>query len=256
MIDPRAIIHPQARLHESVTVGPFSVIDADVEIGEGTTIGPHVVIKGPCRIGRENHIFQFSSLGEVPQDLKFHGEYSLLEIGDRNSIREFTTLHRGTEGGGGVTRIGSDNLLMAYAHVAHDCVIGNHVILANAASLAGHVHVEDHAILGGFAVVHQFCHIGAHCFVGGFSKVSQDVAPFLMVDGARARAVGLNKEGLKRRGFTPETLSLLTRAFKRLVKSRPTSEGEWAEIDAMALESPEVAQFLEFIRASKRGIVR
>ncbi|MGC9457302.1 MAG: acyl-ACP--UDP-N-acetylglucosamine O-acyltransferase [Halothiobacillaceae bacterium] len=256
MIDSRAIVSDEARIDPSVKIGPFAIIEGEVEIGRGTVIGPHAVIKGPCRIGEDNEIFQFAVVGEVPQDLKFRGEHSLLEIGDRNRIREFSSLHRGTEGGGGLTRIGSDNLLMAYTHVAHDCQIGNQVILANAASLAGHVVVEDHAILGGFAVVHQFCRIGAHAFIGGATKITQDVAPYVMVDGARARAVSLNKEGLRRRGFGAEELAALHKAFKWVVKSRPVDDAQWAELDRMAESSAAVAHLLDFVRNSERGIVR
>ena len=256
MIDPRAIISDKACIDPSVKIGPYSIIDGEVTIGAGTVIGPHVVIKGPCYIGQDNEIYQFAVIGEIPQDLKFAGEHSVIEIGDRNRIREFASLHRGTKGGGGATRIGNDNLLMAYTHVAHDCQVGNHVILANAASLAGHVEVQDYAILGGFAVVHQFCRIGAHAFVGGATKITQDVAPFIMVDGARARAVSLNKEGLKRRGFSAADITLLNRAFKRVIKSRPTNEAEWAQLYELAKQSEPLAQLLAFIKTSTRGIVR
>ncbi|MEO1751349.1 acyl-ACP--UDP-N-acetylglucosamine O-acyltransferase [Thiofaba sp. EF100] len=255
MIDPRAVIHPKARIGEQVSIGPFSVIGAEVEIGEGTWIGPHVVINGPTRIGRDNRIFQFASIGEAPQDLKYAGEPTRLEIGDRNTIREGSTIHRGTTQGEGVTVIGSDNLFMATTHVAHDCRIGSHVIMANCASLAGHVVVEDWAILSGFSVVHQFCRIGAHSFAGGATKITQDIPPFVMVDGARARAIGINKNGLKRRNFSEETIRELHRAFKLVIRNRPTKEN-WDEAEEMAATCPEVRQFLDFIRASQRGIVR
>jgi UDP-N-acetylglucosamine acyltransferase len=255
MIDPRAVIHPKARIGENVSIGPFTVIGADVEIGDGCWIAPHVVINGPTRIGRDNRIFQFASVGEAPQDLKYNGEPTRLEIGDRNTIREGSTIHRGTVQGQGVTVIGNDNLFMATTHVAHDCVIGNHVIMANAASLAGHVVVEDWAILSGFSVVHQFCRIGAHCFAGGATKITQDVPPYVMVDGARARAIGINKNGLKRRNFSEETIRELHRAFKLVIRNRPTKEN-WDEAEEMAATCPEVRQFLDFIRASQRGIVR
>ena len=255
MIHPTAIIAPEAQLDPGVIVGPFVVIDGAVQIGAGTRIDSHAVVKGPCRIGRDNHIFSHAVLGEIPQDLKFSGEDSWLEIGDRNQFREFSTVHRGTEGGGGVTRIGSDSLFMAYAHVAHDCQIGSHVILANAASLAGHAEVGDHAIFGGFAVAHQFCRIGAHAFIGGFSKISKDVPPFVMVDGARARAIGLNKEGLRRRGFSAETLTVLGRCFRQLVKKQG-DEMVWAEFEQAAATEPALQQMLDFIRASTRGITR
>jgi len=255
VIHPSAIISDEARLHESAQVGPFTIIEGEVEIGANTVIESHVVIKGPCRIGTNNHIFSHAVVGEVPQDLKFAGERTFLEIGDRNRIREFSTIHRGTAGGGGLTRLGSDILLMAYAHVAHDCLVGDHVILANAASLAGHVEVGEHAIFGGFAVAHQFCHIGAHAFIGGFSKVSKDVVPFVMADGARARAIGLNKEGLKRRGFSPETITLLNRCFRQLVK-RQGDDLVWTEFEQAAETEPALSEMLDFIRESERGITR
>lgn len=255
MIHPTAIISPEATLDPSVVVGPYVVIEGAVEIGAGTKIDSHSILKGPCRIGRDNHVFSHVIIGEIPQDLKFRGEVSSVEIGDRNQIREFSTIHRGTQGGGGVTRIGSDNLIMAYAHIAHDCTLGEHVILANAASLAGHVSVGDFAILGGFAVAHQFCRIGAHAFIGGFSKLSKDVPPFVMADGARARSVGLNKEGLKRRNFSSETINLLSRAFRQLVKKQG-DEKVWAEFDEAAKGDPALAQMLAFIRMSERGITR
>lgn len=255
MIHPTAIISAEATLDPSVRVGPYVVIEGAVEIAANTQIDSHSVIKGSCRIGRDNHIFSHAVLGEVPQDLKFKGEHALLEIGDRNQIREFSSLHRGTEGGGGVTRVGSDNLIMAYAHIAHDCQIGDHVILANAASLAGHVTVGDFAIFGGFAVAHQFCRIGAHAFIGGFSKLSKDVPPFVMADGARARSIGLNKEGLKRRNFLPETITLLNRCFRQLVKKQG-DDMVWAEFEQAAEHDAALKQMLEFIRTSERGIAR
>ncbi len=255
MIHPSAIVSDEARLHDSVQVGPFAIIEGEVEIGADTIVESHAVIKGPCRIGTNNHIFSHAVVGEVPQDLKFAGERTFLEIGDRNRIREFSTIHRGTAGGGGLTRLGSDILVMAYAHVAHDCLVGDHVILANAASLAGHCEVGEHAIFGGFAVAHQFCHIGAHAFIGGFSKVSKDVVPFVMADGARARAIGLNKEGLKRRGFSPETITLLNRCFRQLVK-RQGDDLVWTEFEQAAETEPALAEMLDFIRDSERGITR
>ncbi len=255
MIDSRAVISDEAKLDPSVEVGPYAIIEGAVEIGPGTRIGPHSVIKGPCRIGRDNQIFSHAVIGEIPQDLKFHGEESWVVIGDNNQIREFSTIHRGTEGGGSVTRIGSGNLIMAYAHVAHDCQIGDHVILANAASLAGHVTVGDYAIFGGFSVAHQFCRIGAHAFIGGFSKLSKDVPPYVMVDGARARAVGLNKEGLRRRNFSNDTITLLNRCFRKLVK-RQGDETVWQEFEEAAKTDEALAEMLNFIRSSERGITR
>jgi UDP-N-acetylglucosamine acyltransferase len=255
VIHSTAIISDEASLHESVPVGPFAIIEGEVEIGANTVVESHAVIKGPCRIGEDNHIFSHAVVGEVPQDLKYAGERTFLEIGDRNRIREFSTIHRGTGGGGGLTRLGSDILVMAYAHVAHDCLVGDHVILANAASLAGHVEVGEYAIFGGFAVAHQFCHIGPHAFIGGFSKVSKDVVPFVMADGARARAIGLNKEGLKRRGFSQETITLLNRCFRQLVK-RQGDDLAWTEFEQAAETEPALAEMLDFIRESDRGITR
>lgn len=255
MIDPRAIIHPDARIGDGVSIGPFTIIGADVEIGDGTWIGPHVVINGPTRIGRENRIYQFASIGDAPQDLKYAGEPSRLEIGDRNTIRENCTMHRGTAHGESVTVVGNDNLFMVGTHIAHDCRIGNNVIMANAASLAGHVVVEDWAILSGFSVVHQFCRIGAHSFAGGMTKITQDIPPFVMVDGARARPIGINKIGLKRRGFSDDVIRELHRVFKLLIRNRAVKES-WDEAEEIAATSPAVRQFIDFIRASQRGIVR
>ena len=256
MIDSRAIIDSTARLANGVTIGSFSVIGPDVEIGEDTWIGPHVVINGPSRIGRQNKIFQFASVGDIPQDKKFSGEASRLEIGDRNVIREFCTINRGTEQGGGVTRIGNDNWIMAYVHIAHDCIIGNSVIFSNAASLAGHVTVDDHAILGGFTLVHQFCAIGANCFTAMGSVIPKDVPPYIMVSGHMARPFGLNAEGLKRRGFSAETLVNLRRAYKILYKSGLTVEQAKEKLRELVDVCPEANLFIEFLGKSTRGIVR
>lgn len=256
MIDSRAIIDSTARLANGVTIGSFSVIGPDVEIGEDTWIGPHVVINGPSRIGRQNKIFQFASVGDIPQDKKYSGEASRLEIGDRNVIREFCTINRGTEQGGGVTRIGNDNWIMAYVHIAHDCIIGNSVIFSNAASLAGHVTVDDHAILGGFTLVHQFCAIGANCFTAMGSVIPKDVPPYIMVSGHMARPFGLNAEGLKRRGFSAETLVNLRRAYKILYKSGLTVEQAKEKLRELVDVCPEANLFIEFLGKSTRGIVR
>jgi UDP-N-acetylglucosamine acyltransferase len=255
-IHPTAIVDSSAVIADDVTIGPYSVIGADVEIASGTVIGPHVVINGPTRIGRDNHIFQFGSIGECPQDLKYDGERTTLEIGDRNRIREFVTLHRGTAGGGGVTRIGSDNLLMAYVHVAHDCIVGEHTILANNASIAGHVVVGDYAILGGFTTVHQFTRIGAHCFTGFATAIDRDVLPYFTVAGNRARAVGINKEGLNRRGFTAASIRALQEAFKLLVKSEGPMKERLEKVEAIAAENTEVNDMLVFLRGSGRGWIR
>lgn len=256
MIDPRAIVDPAARLAADVAVGPFAIVGPDVEIGAGTWVGPHAIINGPTRIGRDNRIFQFASIGEIPQDKKYAGEKTRLEIGDRNTFRESCTVHRGTVQGGGVTRIGSDNLIMATVHIAHDCIVGNHVIFANAASLAGHVTIDDYAILGGFTLVHQFCTLGAHCFTAMGSVIPKDVPPYVMVSGHMARPYGLNTEGLKRRGFDAATLTALRRAYKVIYKSGLTVEQAREQLVAMTGDCAEVGLFVDFLGRSTRGIVR
>lgn len=256
MIDPRAVIDPKAELDEGVSVGPFAIVGAEVRIGAGTEIGPHAVIRGPTRIGRDNRIFQFTSVGEDPQDKKYDGERTFLEIGDRNHVREFATIHRGTVQDAGTTRIGDDNLFMAYTHVAHDCQIGSHVIMANAASLGGHVKVQDWAILGGFTTVHQFCRIGAHSFSGMGSAVSKDVPPYLMIAGHPARPHGINLEGLKRRGFAAERLTAIKRAYKTLYVSGRKLETALAELAELAADQDDVRRMLSFIESSARSIVR
>jgi UDP-N-acetylglucosamine acyltransferase len=256
MIDPRAAIDPKAELDEGVRVGAFAIIGAEVQVGAGTEIGPHAVIRGPTRIGRDNRIFQFTSVGEDPQDKKYAGERTFLEIGERNHIREFATIHRGTVQDAVTTRIGNDNLLMAYTHVAHDCQIGNHVIMANAASLGGHVKVEDWAILGGFTTVHQFCRIGAHSFSGMGSAISKDVPPFVMISGHPARPHGINTEGLKRRGFSAERGAAIKRAYKTLYLSGLKLEEALERLTEQAAEQSDVQRILRFIESSERSIVR
>ena len=256
MIHPQAIIDPSARIADDASIGPFCVIGADVEIGSGTRVASHVVINGPTRIGRDNEIFQFASIGEKPQDLKFHDEPTELVVGDRNRIREYVTLHRGTPGGGNVTRIGSDNLLMANVHVAHDCILGDHIILANATALAGHVIVEDHVILGGYTTVHQFTRIGAHAFTGFSTAIDRDVLPFFTVAGNRARAIGINKEGLKRRDFPPETIRALQDAFKLLIKSTTSHKVALEKVEELAQQDENVRKMLDFLDASERGWIR
>jgi len=256
MIHETAIVDPSARIADDVSIGAYSVIGAEVEIGEGTKIGPHVVIHGPTTIGRNNQVFQFASLGEQPQDLKYANEPTRLEIGDHNMIREFVTLNRGTAEGGGVTRIGSHNLLMAYVHVAHDCQVGSHIVFANNASLAGHVVVEDYAGLGGFSLVHQFTRIGSHCFTSMGSAINRDVPPFVIVSGNYAKAYGINKVGLQRKGFSAEAIRALQNAFKILVRSHQSREAAMEEIQSLYEAHAEVKQFVDFISASKRGIVR
>jgi UDP-N-acetylglucosamine acyltransferase len=256
LIDARAIIDPKADLDEAVEVGPFSVIGPDVQIGKGTWIGPHAVIKGPTRLGQDNRVFQFASVGEDPQDKKYAGESTRLEIGDHNVIREFTTIHRGTVQAGGVTRIGNHNLLMAYTHVAHDCILGDHTILANAASLGGHVSIDDYAILGGFTIVHQFCRIGAHCFCGMGSAISKDLPPYVLVSGNPAKPHGINSEGLRRRAFSGETIAQIKRAYKQLYLSGKGLEAALEVLRDMALETPELDILVDFLSQPGRGILR
>lgn len=256
MIHPQAIIDPSAKIADDVSIGPFTVIGANVEIDSGTTVASHVVINGPTRIGKDNRIFQFASVGEKPQDLKFNDEPTELIVGDRNTIREYVTLHRGTPSGGNVTRIGNDNLFMASSHVAHDCILGNNIILANATALAGHVVVDDHVILGGYTTVHQFTRIGAHAFSGFSSAIDRDVLPFFTVAGNRARAVGINKEGLKRRGYSPESIRALQGAFKLLIKSTCSHKVALEKVEELAKQDKDVRKVLDFIDASERGWIR
>jgi UDP-N-acetylglucosamine acyltransferase len=256
MIHPTAIVDPGAKIAANVEIGPYSIIGADVEIGEHTVIGPHVVIKGHTRIGRENRIFQFSSLGEVPQDKKYAGEPTRLEIGDRNVIREFCTFNLGTAQDAGVTRIGDDNWIMAYVHIAHDCQVGNKTTFANNAQLAGHVVVEDWAILGGYTGVHQFCRVGAHVMTAVGTVVLQDIPPYLMAAGNTAQPYGINVEGLKRRGFTAESLSALKRAYRTLYKSGLLLEEAKIKLAEEAKTQPDVQRFVDFLAVSKRGIIR
>ena len=256
MIHPQAIIDPSARLGENVHVGPFSVIGAGVEIGDGSWIGPHVVINGPTRIGRQNRIFQFASLGEAPQDLKYAGEPTRLEVGDRNIVREYCTFSRGTVAGGGLTHIGDDNLFMAYVHVAHDCHVGNKTVFANCASLAGHVSVGDYAILGGFTGIHQFCRVGAHCMTGIATITFKDVPPFILASGNTARPYGLNLRGLKRRGFSEAAIDALRLAYKIIYRSGLKLDQALERLDSMAQEHEEVRHLADFIRQSQRGIIR
>ncbi len=255
-IHASAIIEVGAQLADDVRVGAYSVIRSEVKIEAGTVVGPHVVIEGRTSIGRDNEIFQFSSIGAIPQDLKFHGEESTLVIGDRNKIREFTTLHLGTEDGGGQTIIGNDNLFMAYTHVAHDCRVGDHVILANAATLAGHVQVDDYAILGGMSAVHQFTRIGSHVMASGGSMIAQDVVPFVIVQGDRAKTVGLNLVGLKRRGFTGTELSAIKKAYRVLFRSGKRQDEALDELEGWDDIPTPIRQLIEFVRQSERGIVR
>ena len=259
-IDSRAIISPKAQLAEGVTVGPYTVIEDGVEIGKGTWVGPHAVIKGPTRIGADNKIFQFASIGDAPQDLKYKGEPTRLEIGDRNVFREFTTMNRGTVGGGGVTVIGSDNLFMAFTHVAHDCRVGSRIVMANYATLAGHVELGDWVIMGGYSGTHQFTNVGAHAFIGNNAAVTRDVPPYVMAVGTPAVPHSINSEGLKRRGFTPVMISALREAYKIIYRRGLPLDAARAELHKRQQEIPEAAEhlqtMLDFLEVASRGIIR
>jgi UDP-N-acetylglucosamine acyltransferase len=256
MIHATAQIDAGAHIGAHVSVGAYSVIGANVEIGDGSSIGPHVVIEGPTRIGRNNRIWQFASIGADPQDKKYHGENSELVIGDDNIVREFVTINRGTADGGGTTRIGNGNWIMAYVHIAHDCVVGNHTVFSNNATLAGHVEVGDYTILSGFAGVHQFCRIGAHAFIGMNCMVNGDVPPFVMMAADYGRPRGINSEGLKRRGFSAERIAAIKRAYRTLYLSKQPLEESRAALAAAAAEAPDVRTLLEFIERGQRPLVR
>ncbi len=256
LIDSTAVIDSSAEIADDVTIGPFTVIGANVRIDSGTVVGPHVVIKGPISIGKQNHIYQFASIGEDPQDKKYANEVTHLEIGDGNTIREYCTMHRGTKQDQGVTKIGSDNLFMAYTHVAHDCVIGDNVIMANGASLAGHVHLHDHAILGGFTLVHQFTQIGQFSFAAMGSAITQDIPPFVMVGGRPTRPHGINSVGMERWGSTPEAIRLIRKAYKILYKSNLKLEDAIEEMEDIAGDHNELSNMVSFLRNVTRGILR
>ena len=256
VIHPTAVIDERAVVGERVRIGPYCVVDGDVEIGEGTVLKAHVVVTGHTRIGADNVIYPFATIGEENQDLKYAGEPTRVEIGDRNRIRESVTIHRGTVQDRGVTTVGSDNLLMVNAHVAHDCAIGNHCILANNATLGGHVTIDDHAIIGGMCAVHQFCTIGAHVMVGGCSGVAQDVPPFVIAQGNHASPVGVNTVGLQRRGFTKEDIQAIRAAYKVLYRSGKTLEEAKAEIADIARDHAQVQPFYDFFERSTRGLIR
>ena len=256
MLHPTAIIHPKAKLAKSVEVGAYSIIGEHVEIGPGTIIGPHVVINGHTRIGKHNRIFQFCSLGEIPQDKKYAAEPTRLEIGDHNTIREFCSFNIGTVQEERVTRLGNHNWIMAYVHIAHDCQVGNHTIFANNAQLAGHVRVDDFAILGGFTGVHQFCMVGAHVMTGVGTVLTQDVPPYVTASGNPSAPYGINSEGLRRRGFTSDSVLAIKRAYKTLYKSGLTLEQAKLTIHEQAAESPELNILVDFLGHSQRGIIR
>jgi len=255
-IHPTAIVHPGARLGRGVEIGAYTLVGEHVEIGDGTRVGPHAVIEGHSRIGRDNRIFQFSSIGAIPQDMKYAGEPTRLEIGDRNTIREFCTLNCGTVQDAGVTRLGNDNWLMAYVHVAHDCQVGSHTIFANNAQLAGHVVVGDRAILGGFTAVHQFVRIGAHSLTAMGSILLQDLPPYVTCSGNSATPHGINSEGLRRRGYSAAAVMAIKRAYKTLYKSGLKLDEAQAEIAAAAAATPELQVLLDFLAAPGRGIIR
>lgn len=256
MIDPQAIIHPSAQLADDVEVGPWTTIGPDVVIGAGCRIASHVVIKGPTVIGANNHIYQFSTVGEDTPDLKYQGEPTRLVIGDNNIIREGVTIHRGTIQDRSETTIGNDNLIMAYVHIGHDSVVGNHCILVNNTALAGHVIIGDWAILSGFTLVHQFCHIGSHSFTGMGSAVGKDVPAFVMVNGAPAAAKSINSEGLRRRGFSKDEIAVINRAFKVIYRRGLTVEEALAQLRPMAEDCAPLSMMIESLQISKRGIVR
>ncbi len=257
MIHPTSIVDERAEIGDDVDIGPWCVIGADVVIGSGTCIGPHVVCRGPTRIGQNNRIFQFCSIGDDPQDKKYHGEpESYLEIGDGNTIREYCTMNRGTLQGGGVTRVGSNNWIMAYVHIAHDCIVGNDTVFANNASLAGHVAVEDRAILGGFTVVHQFCKIGSYSFSAFASVITKDIPPYVMVSDNPAGARGINREGLRRAHFSQETIDILRRAYKIIYRQGLTVDHAVEQLAELAAGCEAVRPLIDFLRESKRGIVR
>jgi UDP-N-acetylglucosamine acyltransferase len=256
VIDPKAIVSPKAQLASNVTVGPFSIIGPDVQIGSGTIVGPHVVINGPTVIGADNHIFQFASLGDAPQDKKYNGEPTRLEIGDRNVFRESCTMNRGTAQDRGITRIGSDNLFMAYSHVAHDCQVGSNTVFANCASLAGHVEIGDWVILGGLTAVHQHTKIGAHAFLAGGCIAQRDVPPYVMVAGNPAIPHAVNSEGLKRRGFTPDQIHNIREAYRILYLRDLKLAEAMTQLRTLGETQPEVRAFADFIASSTRSLVR
>jgi UDP-N-acetylglucosamine acyltransferase len=256
VIDPRAVVDSSAKIDSSVSIGAYAIIGADVEIGRGTRIEPHAVIKGPTIIGADNHIFQFASIGDDPQDKKYAGERTKLVIGDRNTIREFVTLNRGTVQDAGVTTIGSDNWIMAYCHVAHDCVVGNNTIFANNASIAGHVRVGDYAILGGFTAAHQFCRIGPHTLASMFSYITKDVPAYVTISGRPAEPRGINAEGLKRRGFTADQIRNIREAYRVVFRQDLKLDEAIAELTPLVAEQPEIKLFVDSLRDGSRGLAR
>ena len=256
MKNENCLIHPGAKLADDVVVGPGSFIGADVEIGEGTWIGPHVVIQGPTVIGKNNKIFQFSSIGDAPQDKTYQGEPTRLEIGDHNIIREFTMISRGTVKGGGLTRLGNHNFLMAYTHIGHDCMLGNHISLVNYSALSGHVTVDDFVNIGGYAAVHQFCHVGAYSFIARATYVTKDVLPYVMIAGHNTSACGINTVGLRRAGFSSEAIDALRRAYKIIFRKGLTVQQAIVELELMQNDYVEIIPMIDALKQSNRGIVR
>ena len=256
MIDPRAIVSSDAQLAPDVVVGPFTVIGPGVVIGAGTWIGPHAVINGPTTLGRDCKVFQFASIGDAPQDKKYRGEPTRLEVGDRNVFREFCTINRGTVSGHGVTRIGDDNLFMAYSHVAHDCIVGSKCVMSNCTALAGHVEIGDWVILSGYAAVHQFCKVGAHAFLANNAAVTRDVPPYVMVAGSPAEPKGINSEGLKRRDFDAGQIANIKNAYRVLFRSGLKLAEATEQLKVLAATQPEVGAFVEFLGTVTRSVVR
>jgi UDP-N-acetylglucosamine acyltransferase len=256
MIHPQAIIEPGAIIGDNVSIGPWTYIASNVVIGDNCNIRSHVVINGPTRLGKNNHIFQFASIGEDCQDLKYAGEPTELIIGDDNTFRESCTIHRGTIQDNSITKIGSNNLFMAYTHVAHDCIVGSHCVFANNASIAGHVHVGEHAIIGGMVGVHQFCNIGSHSFIAGNTLILKDVPAYVMASGQPGKPFGLNSEGLKRRGFDKETILIIKRAYKVLYRQGLSVDSALSTISDMPIQLPELQIFCNSIKKSNRGIIR
>ena len=256
-IHPTAIISPEAHLGKDIEIGPYAVIEGRVSIGDGSYVGPHAVIKGPTTIGKNCRVYQFASVGEIPQDLKFKGEETTLVIGDGNVIREYVTINRGTVGGGGVTRIGKGNFLMSYVHVAHDCMIGNYNILANVATLAGHVTIENFAIIGALSAVHQFARIGSYAFISGMTGVSLDIPPYVKAAGSRSKLYGLNTIGLRRHDFTEETITALKKAYRLIFRSKLKMAEGIDQIETDPIGGIEAVQrFIDFLKTTKRGICR
>ena len=256
MIDPRAIVDPGAEIGEDVEIGPFAVIGANVSIGAGSTIGSHAVVKGPTTLGRDTRVFQFASIGDAPQDLKYAGEPTKLVVGDRNVFREFCTINRGTVGGRGITTIADDCLFMAYSHVAHDCIVGSRCIMSNCTALAGHVELGDWVIMSGYSAIHQFSRIGAHAFLANNAAVTRDVPPYLLVAGSPAEPKGVNSEGLKRRGFNAAQISNIKGAYRLFYRSGLKLAEATEQLRALVPEQPELKPFVDFLAASERSIIR